>query len=129
MILGIIVFIAVALIVLISVSYKLVLCDDKLLPLDECKLYLNEKYSQLPIIAHFLEKYDATGGLGLHLSMFNVDGIYSQILEEKQVASIEMSLKTSSITYQCQDLTRPAYLVIVNMTNPTIEDIDNNYCW
>lgn len=125
----ILMIIILSLIVLISISYKVVLCEDKIINLADCQAYLNEKYSQFPAIEHFLEKYNATGGLGLKLSMLSVDSVSSTVLEEKRFASIEINLKDSSIIYQCQDLALLTNSVLANITNPTIEDIDKNDCW
>jgi len=48
------------------VIFKPIICDDIILPLDDCGHSLNEKYSKLPIVKHFMEKYPDSEGLGFH---------------------------------------------------------------
>jgi len=123
--------IMVALFVLLPVTYKPIICDDGMLSLDDCGPYLNEKYSKLSIVEHFMGKYPDTGGLGFRSSVFMADRVTAtSSLEEKRAASIEVNLEDSSVTYRCYDLNLSEDdHVTDDITNPTVEDIDNNFCW
>ena len=125
----IVVIILIAFYVMLPVTYRPILCDDRILPSDDCGEYLDEKYSKLSIIEHFMKKYPESGGLGFRSSMFMADRVTgTSSLEEKRMASIEINLEDSSITYQCYDLNLEVDYVTINIENPVNEDIDNNYC-
>lgn len=115
---------------LLPATYLPIICDDKILGQDDCGNYLEEKYSKLSQVEHFREMYPDPPGLGFKTIMFKaVSAIATSSMEEKRIADLEINLEDSTITYRCYDLTMSHDdHITVDITNPTIEDMNNNYC-
>jgi len=126
----IIILITVGVFTALPPTMSVILCDDKILNLDSCGDYLEEKYSKLSSVKHFREMYPDPPGLGFKSNMFQaVSVIATSSMEEKQVAELEINLKNSSITYRCYDLNfSDDNSITVHITNPTTDDMDGNYC-
>jgi hypothetical protein len=111
-------------------TMTVILCDDRILGLDDCGPYLEEKYLKLPLMQQFREMYPDPPGLGFKSTMFKAVSIFTMSsMEEKKIADLEINLDDLSATYRCYDVALPHdEHVTVDITNPTIDDMNNNYC-
>jgi len=102
------------------------ICKDMILNSDQCHNYLNEKYMAIPAVSHFLEISDNMG-LGMEVENFKVTKVMASAIEDKLVSHMEIDIVTSTIIYKCVAL-EDNEDVLVEIENPTTEDIDNNRC-
>ena len=111
-------------------TMTVILCDDQTLNLDDCGPYLEEKYSNLPEVRQFRELYPDPPGLSFASDKFKAINVSAtSSMEEKRLAELEISLEDYIITYRCYDHNLPdEKAVTVTITNPTLEDMNNNYC-
>lgn len=125
----IITVITLGIIIVLPPTMTVILCDDLILNQDECWKHLTEKYLKLPIVQHFKETYPDPPGLGLTTDRFQAVGVTaSSILADKIFVFLEIDLKDLTVTYICQNHNLGDDYLIVELVNPTIEDIDNNDC-
>lgn len=131
-----IVVIVIAVIVLILaglpvvMTMTIILCDGKIMSQDDCGNYLEEKYLKLPQAIHFRDMYPDPPGLGFETINFKAVRISAtSSMEEKRVADLVINLEDSSMVYRCYDfnLSEDDHIT-VDITNPTIDDMSNNYC-
>ena len=119
----------VAIFVLVPVTYAPLICDDRILSLDDCGNYLEEKYTKLPIMKHFMEIYPEASGLGSSFQWYQVQTVTAgAILEDKNYASLEFHLSNSSTIYRCEKHTKEEYRLLSIVVNPTIDDLNENNC-
>ena len=105
----------------------IVLCEDKILDIDQCTKYLNKKYKAIPVVSHFLNITDYSG-LGLHIENFRAIPDFGASIENNLLAHMVIDPSAHTITYRCAAL-EDANNIFVEIENPTIEDIDNNRCF
>ena len=110
-------------------TMTVILCDDEILSLDDCGPYLDKKYSKLQMFNHFAAMYTDVPALGFSSDRFQsitVDA--SVILDNKIFAFLSFDLKNSTFTYRCHNHNLGDDYIIVEIINPTIEDLDKNNC-
>ena len=116
--------------VMLPPTMTVILCDDRILNLDDCGDYLQEKYSKHPVFEHFAGMYPDAEGIAFKSSMFKAESVFaSSILDDKIFVFLEMDLNDSTFHYACQNhnLGDDDY-VIVELENATISDLDENNC-
>lgn len=116
--------------VMLPPTWGVILCDDKILNLDDCGDYLQEKHSKQPMFKHFADLYPEAEGIAFKSRMFKAESVFaSSILDDKIFAFLEMNLNNSTFHYACQNhnLGEEDY-VIVELENITISDLDENNC-
>jgi len=110
-------------------TMTVILCDDRILGLDDCRDYLQEKYSKQPMFEHFADIYPEARGLAFKSEMFRAESVFaSSILDEKIFAFLEMNLNDSTFHYACQNHNLGDDYVIAELENITIPDLDENNC-
>ncbi len=126
----IVLVIIIGIYVMLPPTMTVILCDDRILNLDDCGDYLQEKYLKLPAVQHFREMYPDPPGLGFKSTLFKAVSISAtSSMEKKKIADLEISLENPSIIYRCYDvvLSNDQHIA-VEIINPTINDMNNNYC-
>ena len=125
----VIVAVVIGIYVMLPPTMTVILCDDKILNLDDCGEYLQEKYSKQTMFKHFADSYPDARGLGFKSGMFRVESIFaSSTLDDKIFASLEMNLNNSTFHYACQNHNLGDDYVIVELENITIQDLNDNNC-
>ena len=125
----IIIITAVGIFMVLPPTMTVILCDDKILNLDDCGDYLEEKYLRLPLVQHFKEMYFAPPGLGFSSDKFKAVKMSAySILADKIFVFLEIDLNDLTVTYEYQNHNFGDDYLIVKIENPTIEDLDNNDC-
>jgi hypothetical protein len=123
----IVVVIIVGIYVVLSPTWTVILCDDRILNLDDCGDYLQEKYSKLQMFNHFAGMYPDAWGIGFQSSMFKADNVFaSSILADNVFVFLEMNLNDSTFHYVCQNHNFGDNYVVVELENITIKDLDDN---
>ena len=104
-------------------------CDDKILNLDDCGNYLEEKYSKQSMFKHFASMYPDAERIGFESSMFKAENVFaSSILDDKVYVSLEMDLDDLTFHYACQNHNLEDDYIIFELENIAISDLDNNNC-
>ncbi len=115
--------------VMLPPTMTVILCDDRILNLDDCGDYLQEKYSKQPMFKHFADMYPEAWGIAFKSGMFKAESVFaSSILDDKIFAFLEMNLNDSTFHYACQNHNLGDDYVIVELENITISDLDENNC-
>ena len=110
-------------------TMTVILCEDEILNVDDCRSHLSEKYSKTPMFKHFSKLYPESSSLSLGTDKFNAIGIdASSILDEKIYAFLHLNLNNSTLTYQCHNHNLGDDYLIMEIINPTINDLDDNNC-
>lgn len=115
--------------VMLPPTMTVILCDDRIMNLDDCGDYLQEKYSKQPVFEHFADMYPEAGGLAFKSEMFKAESVFaSSTLDNKIFAFLEMNLNDSTFHYACQNHNLGDDYVIIELEDITIPDLDNNNC-
>ena len=115
--------------VMLPPTWVVILCDDRILSLDDCGPYLDEKYSKLLMFEHFTDMYLDVSALGFSSDRFQAITINaSVILDDKIFAFLDFDLNDSTFTYACQNHNLGDDYLIVELENITIQDLDDNNC-
>jgi hypothetical protein len=78
---------------------------------------------------HFAGMYPDAGGLSFGSDRFKAIGVdASSILDDKIFAFLHLDLNDSTFTYRCQNHNLGDDYLIVEIINPTLEDLDKNDC-
>lgn len=114
----------------IAYTMTIIACDDQILSQDDCKNYLDEKYSKSPQVIHFKEMYPGITGLSFTTINFKAVSVSAtSMMNEKRFADLEINLEDFSSRHRCADFNLPDDdHITVDIANPTIEDMNNNYC-
>ena len=97
--------------------------------LDKCHNHLEEKYTKLPVVQHFMSIYPEAAELGYSTGMFQVQTVYADaMLADKVFAHLEIDLHDSSAVYTCSNHNKGEDYLISRIANPTIDDLDDDNC-
>ena len=125
----IVIVIIVGIYIVLPPTWTVILCDDQFLGLDACGDYLQEKYSKLPIVEYFVSAYPDPGDLSFTSDKFKVVSVSaSSILTNKIFVFLEINLDDLTVTYTCQNHNLGKDYLVMEIINPTIEDLNDNNC-
>ena len=114
---------------LLSMTEVPLLCDDQILKVDDCRNYLQGKYSKLSMFEHFTQTYPEAMPLYFESKMFVITSVTaSSILDEKIFAFLSFNLEDSTFIYSCHNHNLGEDYLMVNLEDPTIEMLDDNHC-
>ena len=105
------------------------LCDDQILGVDDCRDYLQEKYSGFPMFEHFDNTHPDAMPVYFESDMLIVKSVTaSSILDEKTYAFLRLDFADSVFTYTCHNHNLGEDYLVAEIASPTTEVLDTNHC-